>query len=209
MMNQQQHPWDRKRFDFVYATLSIVFLFMCFAVDLKAQDVEQAVKRVGKIGEERLNITGGIQLNNQLYSSTGIDARRDNWQWGIRANLNLSFLGMSAPFSVAFSDANTNYRLPSYTFVGLSPTYKWATLHLGDRSLAFSRYTMSGISFRGVGFTLEPGRWYASGFYGRLNRALSSDLDAVGDLLLAGAPFTKHSRNRRESTSVIAGIVSN
>lgn len=159
-----------------------LFVLLFFGLPVQGQDLEAIGQNLSNLRDQSLGITGNIQFSNQSYWSEGIDARRDTWQWGVRANLNFSFLGMSAPFSVAFSDANSAYRLPSYTFVGISPKYKWATLHLGDRSLGFSRYTMSGISFRGIGFTLEPGRWYASGFYGKLNRALSSDLDAVGDL---------------------------
>ncbi|MEM9529174.1 MAG: hypothetical protein AAGA31_21365, partial [Bacteroidota bacterium] len=79
-------------------------------------------------------------------------------------------------------DANENFRLPAYTFVGISPTYKWITAHVGDRSLSFSRYTLDGVTFRGGGLELRPGKFRIAGFYGGLNRALLSDLNAVGNL---------------------------
>ncbi len=161
-------------------TLLIVLMFASCA--LAAQDVEATVNRLAKLKEQQLNITGGINLTSQFYNASGIAARRDDFQWGARANLNFSFLGINAPFTFVFSEANQNFGLPSYTFAGLSPRYKWATLHAGDRSLSFSRYTMSGISFRGLGVTLEPGKFHFSGFYGKLNRALANDLNALGDL---------------------------
>lgn len=130
-------------------------------------------------GGRHLDIGGGLSIANSSYYSQGISARRDAMQWLIGANLNLRFMGISAPFSLYFSDGNRAFRLPSYTFTGISPTYKWATLHLGDRNMNFSRYTLSGILFRGVGFELKPGNWYAGAMYGRLSRATNEDLNAL------------------------------
>jgi|AntRauTorckE5430_2_1112549.scaffolds.fasta_scaffold00174_4 hypothetical protein len=161
---------------------SLLFLLFLASWALAAQDVGATVERLAKLREQQLNITGGINLTSQAYYAAGIPARRDDFLWGARANLNFSYLGINAPFSFVFSEANQNFGLPAYSFVGISPRYKWATLHAGDRSLSFSRYTMSGISFRGVGVTLEPGKFHVSGFYGKLNRALANDLNALGDL---------------------------
>jgi len=149
---------------------------------LSAQDVENTADNIKNIGQKGLKISGGFQFDNRFYGASGIDARRDNYQWGVNANLTFSLAGLSAPFSFTFSDANRNFRLPSYTFAGISPKFRWATLHAGDRSLSFSPYTMSGISFRGIGLELNPGKFQFATFYGRLNRALASDLDALGDL---------------------------
>ena len=136
----------------------------------------QDVSQLGQSLRAPLQITGGLSLSNNFYTSDGIAARRDALQWRILANLNLSFAGFSAPFSLAFSDANRQFNLPSYTFTGISPTYKWARLHLGDRSLNFSKYTLNSINFRGVGFELQPGKLYVAGMYGRLRRAVAEDL---------------------------------
>lgn len=149
---------------------------------LTAQDLEEAARTLKEIGKEPLTITGGIRLGSNFYNASGIDARRDDFQWNARANLTLGFAGFSAPFSFAFSDRNQNFNLPSYTFAGISPRYKWATLHAGDRSLNLSRFTMEGITFRGGGLELNPGKVRVAAFYGLLNRALLNDLNAVGDL---------------------------
>ena len=148
----------------------------------RAQQVDDIANTVSTLRDQKLRITGGINLGSQFYQAQGIDPRRDAFQWSARANLVFRFAGLSAPFSYSFSDANRNFNLPSYTFTGISPTYKWATLHVGDRSMGFSKYSMSGISFRGVGTELRPGKWKIAAFYGKLNRALESDLNAVGNL---------------------------
>lgn len=161
---------------------TLLFVLLLASCVCAAQDVEATVNRLKNLKEQQLSITGGINLTSQFYDAVGITNRRDNFQWGARANLNFSFLGINAPFSFVFSEANQNFGLPSYSFAGISPRYKWATLHAGDRSMSFSRYTMGGISFRGVGLTLEPGKFHVSGFYGKLNRALANDLNTLGDL---------------------------
>lgn len=166
-----------------YSNTLLFLLLLCYGSSgLYGQDLEAVSNRLSKLKEQKLSITGGIQLFGQTYSASGITARRDDFQWGARANLNLGFLGFNAPFSFVFSEANQNFNLPAYTFAGISPRYKWATLHAGDRSMSFSRYTLGGISFRGVGLQLEPGRFQVAGFYGKLNRALAADLNSVGNL---------------------------
>ncbi|MEL6658739.1 MAG: hypothetical protein AAFR36_19935, partial [Bacteroidota bacterium] len=151
-------------------------LLLLPSTNLSAQDVENATSNVNT---RNLQISGGLQLSNNFYFSSGIDPRRDALQWRALANLNLRYLGISAPFSLAFSDGNQEFNLPSYTFAGISPTYKWATLHLGDRSLNYSKYTLNSINFRGAGFELEPGNFYVSGMYGRLRRARAEDLNSL------------------------------
>ena len=149
-----------------------------FPHQLASQDVENLANSVGNLQEQSLQINGGLRLANDFYFSNGIDPRRDAIQWRAIANLNLRYLGVSAPFSLAFSDGNQEFNLPSYTFAGISPTYKWAKLHLGDRSLNYSKYTLNSINFRGVGFEIEPGNFYVSAMYGRLRRARAEDLDS-------------------------------
>ncbi len=146
---------------------------------LSAQNLENLGSR---LRDEGLNITGNLNINNQTYWSSGIAPRRDGMMTMVNAALNFRFLGISAPFNFSFADQNSQFNLPTYTFIGISPRYKWATLHAGDRSMNFSKYTMNGISFRGAGVELQPGKWQAAFFYGKLNRALANDLTAVGRL---------------------------
>ncbi|MEM6877076.1 MAG: hypothetical protein AAF544_00850 [Bacteroidota bacterium] len=124
-----------------------------------------------------VGLHGGVNLTTNFYSSSNIDPRRDQFQWLANINLNLALGPVNAPFSLAFSDGNQQFNLPSYTFTGISPTYKWATLHAGDRNMYFSRYTLSGINFRGAGVELNPGKFRVKAMYGRLNRAVAEDLN--------------------------------
>lgn len=154
--------------------LWLMFMLAVLALPLSAQNLEN----ISTSENRDLQISGGLRLSNNFYFSNGIAPRRDALQWRALASLNLRYLGITAPFSLAFSDGNQEFNLPSYTFAGISPTYKWATLHLGDRSLNYSKYTLNSINFRGAGFELEPGNFYVSGMYGRLRRARAEDLNS-------------------------------
>ncbi|MEM9928294.1 MAG: hypothetical protein AAF840_00620 [Bacteroidota bacterium] len=166
----------------LHFSIILLLLLASLTSSLSGQDVGKSLERLGRLSEQQLNITGGIRFNTNFYATSGFNERRDPFQWTARARLNFNFLGVNAPFTFAFSDANQVFNLPSYTFTGISPRYKWATLHAGDRSLNLSRFTMSGISFRGAGIELEPGRFRFAAFSGVLNRALLKDLNAVGNL---------------------------
>ena len=146
---------------------------------IKAQNVDAIGSNLRNLSQQRIGVNGGINLSSNFYGSSSIDPRRDNLQWLANINLNLSFLGMSAPFSFTFSDGNQQFGLPSYSFTGISPTYKWATLHAGDRSMYFSRYTLSGINFRGGGVELVPGKFRMKAMFGQLTRAVAEDLNAL------------------------------
>ncbi len=170
--------FQRTRKKIVYLSLMSFFFQIGFVNLMQSQNV------IPKFGKDyrSLKINGGIRLMNDFYAYSGIDPRRDGYQFRAQAKLNLNLFGINAPFTFNFSDGNKNFRLPSYTFAGISPKYKIATLHLGDRSLFFSRYTLGNITFRGAGLELRPGKFYIGGMYGRLRRAVAEDLDGRQDL---------------------------
>lgn len=167
---------------FAPAICGLVVTLLLFSQGIAAQDLEQVANDIGTINRKSLKLSGGLNLGANYYNVSGISARQDELQYRLNANLNLSLLGINAPFSLHFSDGNQAFNLPSYTFAGISPSYKWARLHLGARNLNFSRYTLAGINFEGAGVELTPGKFYAAGMYGRLRRAQLSDLNSLQDL---------------------------
>lgn len=162
--------------------LRLLVLFGLLAVgsfSAYAQDLEEKYNT----GRERLKkdpvkVNGGFTLGGQFATSSGGLQRYDDFDWGLQARLNFDVLGWSVPFSAFISDRNRLYNLPSYQFVGISPSYRWARLHLGDRSMNFNPYTFSNQQFRGIGAELTPGNWRIALMYGRLNRLQLSDFAA-------------------------------
>ena len=148
-----------------------------------AQDVEQTVNNFqSRLKDRPVRIGGGLNVGYQYSDISGGPARFDGSDWNLAAQLNLDVLGVQAPFSAYISDRNRLYNLPSYQFVGLSPRYKWATVHAGDRSMNFNEFTFSNQNFRGIGTELTPGKWRFAGMYGRLNRLQLGDFDARQEL---------------------------
>lgn len=119
-------------------------------------------------------IHGGFGGGMNVYSSNEDRLTRDPFSWNLHGNLTPSFYGFSIPLSFSVTQFSKSYTTPFSRF-GLSPTYKWAKLHLGYRSISFSPLVFDGESFLGVGTELNPGKFYFAGFYGRLNKAISED----------------------------------
>jgi hypothetical protein len=146
---------------------------------INGQDVENVVKGIKtSIKEKPVSMTGNIGASAIFNTISGIDQRRDPFNWNLNANINFSIAGIiNAPFSFYLAPGNDTYNLPSYRFAGISPSYKWIKLHIGDRSMNFSRYSFAGHTFFGIGTELTPGRFQISGMYGRLQRAVPEDIN--------------------------------
>ncbi|WP_169435084.1 hypothetical protein [Neolewinella persica] len=151
------------------------------------QDVEGFFTGISNRLAERdyLRVSGrlGVRAGLNTFNSPGGASRLSNpFNYGFTAGLNLDLLGINAPFMAAFANRNTTYNLPSYSFYGLSPTYKWITLHGGDRSMTFSPYSLSGVNFRGAGVELRPGKFYLGAMTGKLRRASIRDIGSIQNL---------------------------
>jgi hypothetical protein len=72
------------------------------------------------------------------------------------------------------SSKNKTFNSPAFNIAGISPRYKWITLHAGVRAMDFSPYTYSGTNFTGGGIELMPENFIVKGkaFYGLLNKKI-------------------------------------
>ncbi len=117
---------------------------------------------------------GNLNLQLEYYQSHGIPARKKDFSWLISGNPVVNVLGVDLPFSFLLSNYDNKFYQPFNQF-GLSPRYKWATLHLGYRSLNFSNYTLAGYRMLGAGFELNPNKFRFGFMYGQLRRSTSID----------------------------------
>jgi hypothetical protein len=135
---------------------------------VQAQDLQH-------IKEEKwATIHGNFGACAWFYGINGIAPRRVPFSWLITGDAVLTLKGVSLPFSFHFSEQQRDFRQPFNQF-GISPTYKWVKLHLGYRSLSFSRYTLDGHVFLGAGIELNPGKLRFAAMYGRLQKAVKED----------------------------------
>ena len=171
-----------------FPTLNQLYLYWILILLIpqvvQSQDIEAKINEIkGKV-EEPFKITGGISAATNFNFTNGIDARTTPFSFRLHGNMNVSWKGISIPINLNYSNGATvfNYQLPSYSLVGLTPSYKWAKFHFGDSSMEFSPYTLSGHSFRGGGVELTPGNFRFSVMYGRLRQANENDLESLQNL---------------------------
>ena len=160
-----------------------VFSIMLFATFyLHAQDVEQGFTSIkDRLKNDPIKVSGMFSGFGQYYNTTNDNNRALPFSGRVMAGINFDILGIKAPFSMFMSSGGQlfNYKLPSYVFAGISPSYKWVKLHLGNRTMAFDKYTFSGQSFEGIGLELSPSKWKVKTFYGRLRRARVDDYNTI------------------------------
>ncbi|MDH3651479.1 MAG: hypothetical protein OEQ53_17485, partial [Saprospiraceae bacterium] len=156
--------------------IQFIHLLFLFTPSLHSQDIEDTSTDLkNRLKNNPITFTGSIAAQIQWNTISGMDQRRDPFHLNLFGHANLNILGVNAPFSLAMADGNTTYNLPSYTFVGISPTYRWAKLHLFRRNMNFSKYTLAGHGFNGVGIELRPGNWRIASMYGTLRKAQIQD----------------------------------
>jgi hypothetical protein len=121
-------------------------------------------------------VSGSLGLNTAFYNASGIPDRQTPFAFGLNANATLTVYGISMPFSFTwYSNEKAGFRQPFNQF-GISPTWKWLTLHLGYRNVSFSEFTLNGHTFLGAGLEARPGKFRLAGVYGKFNETSQYDL---------------------------------
>jgi len=147
-----------------YFTFSIFFVFFSLKC-INAQDISQ-IKN-----EKPFTINGSLGASSLFYGINGIEARSKPFSYLLSGNVNMSVYGVQIPLSFVYSEQERDFRQPFNQF-GLSPKYKWATVHLGYRNIDYSSFTFSGQTILGAGVDLMPSKFRMSFMYGRFNRAV-------------------------------------
>ncbi|TKK71766.1 hypothetical protein FC093_01720 [Ilyomonas limi] len=141
-------------------------LCTCFCCLLQAQNIKKSP----------FIVHGGISTSGTFYTSNESDTfkTRPHYAWNIYGSFAPKINKFSFPFSFVINDYSRNSK-PTYIQMGISPTYKWAKLHLGTRYIRFSPLIYDGQSFTGAGIELNPKSFRLAAFYGRLSKAISID----------------------------------
>jgi len=133
----------------------------------------QDLANLGK--QKPFTLSGTLDLRSIVYTySGGITPRRRPNANILNANATLSIYGVAIPLSVVLSDQERSVRQPFNQF-GLSPTYKWLTLHLGYRNLTWSPFTLAGHTIYGAGAEVTTKKLRLGFIKGRFNRATTVD----------------------------------
>lgn len=148
------------------------FLLVTFLIIGKAYTQSVDLETVTKTN---FKVTGGINANSVFYNSN-VDSGREPFTYLLSGNLNFSAFSFSMPinYSITNQGENLNYQVPfNFNKLNLAPKYKWIKAYIGDASMSFSPYTLSGHPFRGLGVELTPkGSFKISAMGGRLLKAV-------------------------------------
>lgn len=143
------------------------------AVAIGMVPLAASAQNIAEIGKsDPLLITGMIGTQNTYYYSSAGNGYASPLSNSIYANLNVSVYGVSMPFSFVYTNNQSSFSYPTFSF-NISPTYKNWTLHIGRRSMPFSSYIYN-IPFNGVGIEYN-GKLRFGAFYGSLQKAINDD----------------------------------
>ena len=151
---------------FSFYLTAIVLLFI--GLNASSQNLENIAQ------QKPVTFHGNVNLRTMFYQADGIPNRRKPFTYILSGSPTLNIYGVSLPFSFILTEQERSYRQPFNQF-GVSPTYKWVTVHAGYRNVSFSPYTLDGYTMLGGGFELRPGKFYVGMMYGRLNRAVEAN----------------------------------
>lgn len=153
-------------------------LIMLFAtVNSFGQNVDLGNLKSTFNKKNAVKFSGGLSANTLTYSGND-QSGREAFNWYLQGNLNINlFKTVNIPLSMNLTNAGSSFQTPtSPNRIGIHPTYKWITAHLGNVAMNFSPYTLSGHQFSGAGIDLSPqGRFKISAMYGRLQQAVEFD----------------------------------
>ena len=151
--------------------LILVLVIICLTQNSFAQDIESFKSA------KPFSYSGAIAVHSGFYQANGIAGRSPKSIWGLSGNLNFTlYEKLNLPFSFTVGRYGASGTYPTFGQVGISPSYKWVTLHLGYRNMNFSPYTLAGHTFLGAGVELKPKKILRlSAMYGRLRNAAEVD----------------------------------
>ncbi len=138
----------------------------------------QNIENIGK--QKPLKLNGSFSTTLNFRGTSDSTRNTTPFVYFISGTLNTTIYGISIPISYSYSKNNSDFSNPFYRF-GMSPEYKWAKLHVGYRSISFSKFTLGGHNFLGGGLELNPGILRLGAVYGRFGNKKLPSIDNPQD----------------------------
>ena len=150
--------------------LILILILLCIiSYTLQSQNME------GLSSQKPVLLSGGLTARTILYDANGIPDRRKPFSYIFTGSPTISiFNSFTIPLAFTYSEQDRSFRQPFNQF-GMSPYYKWITIHAGYRNINYSQFTLAGHTFLGAGVDLHPGIFRLGFIAGRFNRATPVD----------------------------------
>ena len=117
-----------------------------------------------------VGFSGSAEFVGDGYAARGISARRPGAMWRLAVSSRFSLFGeINFNMNLLVSQEESTFQ-QDVGQLGLSPSWRWITVHLGDFTNDYSPLTLQGIRLRGGGIDLTPGKFRFSVQGGRVRR---------------------------------------
>lgn len=117
-----------------------------------------------------VGFSGSAELVSDGYLARGISARRPDAMWRLAVSSRFSLFGeIDFRMNLLLSQEESRFQ-QDVGQVGLSPSWRWITVHLGDFTNDYSPLMLQGSRIRGGGIDLTPGKLRFSVQGGRARR---------------------------------------
>jgi hypothetical protein len=126
-----------------------------------------------------VRLSGHATMTGELYHNHGAQSRRPGESWRMALSPQATLFGqVTLGIDLLLSSEGSDFR-QNINQYGLSPSWRWGTIHLGDFSQGYSPYTIQGVRIRGAGFDLRPGIFRLSLQGGRTQRTVLTGGEAA------------------------------
>ncbi|WP_375577549.1 hypothetical protein ABWH96_10855 [Marivirga tractuosa] len=161
--------------------IQIGICFMCLTpvFGQNLENLDEITKR------KFMEFKGSLTIGANFYHTTADRGQQNPFSYIISGTPVLSIYGFDLPLSFTFASQQFSVAGPNtdmFDRYGMSPYYKWVTVHAGYRNVSFSPYTLNNHNFLGGGFELKPGKWRIGFVYGRFTDAIEEDTTASNPL---------------------------
>jgi hypothetical protein len=156
--------------------LLLLLPFASISQELNLEDVKGQLKK--RFSGKAVKVSGGFALNNVFQYNGGAAASNPQpYTYIASGNINFNIYGYNMPFTFTYSNQKFGYTNPSFKFnrFALHPRYKKWVGHIGDVSMSFSPYTLSGFQFTGGGVEYNGSTFQVQALYGRFLKAVKED----------------------------------
>ncbi len=144
------------RFHIIIIILWITALSVLSAQEVDVEHFGERLKE--KLKQEPLSISGSLSGSASYIDGTERGASQPLIYY-ITGAMTVGLYDWSIPITYRYTNQGSmlDYQIPfKFNRLSLHPKYRWIQAHIGDVSMSFSPYTLSGWQFTGGGIELNP-----------------------------------------------------
>ncbi|RBL89427.1 hypothetical protein [Chitinophaga flava] len=169
---------------YTYATGIIIIMMSTglkgYAQNIDLSNVKESIN--AKLKQPPVRVNGGLSLNTVYTYNDALGAvNLQPFTYIVSGNVNFNIYGYNLPFTFTYSNNRVSYTNPSFSFnrFAIHPRYKKWQAHIGDISVNYSPYTLSGYQFTGAAVEYNADKISVQALYGRFAKAVKEDSSII------------------------------